>query len=490
MRVISSEERLSAREITLTLTLTLSRGTGRGDQKGQWRRPRRNADGEIISTAPIQLFPALRRTTVRRRLWMGGGAIGLFLLTLLVGNQFTPADKSVTREMLGHDFLAFYTAGSLVRQGRSHELYNLQSVRTFEQATGHAAGLEIGKSFGPWWNPPFYALLFEPLSKLPYPRALAVWRWINLIALGGAIALLCGMVRRSTGAGVATWGLVPLLVLTSMPFVQGFSHGQNTFTSLLLLTLAVVAWRGGRGVLAGAAAGLLFYKPQLAAVVALALIADLGWSAAAGVALSGVALLAINCVALPGTLGDFLHLLPANVRWMQVEHAYLWERHVTLKAFWRLLLQGREAGEALAAVTGLTAICMLAAGANLLRAWRRRSVHREAWRDRWIAATILAMPLLMPFYFDYDLLLLAVPAVLYGIEQTNRREAQPWLNRAWAVLFCWMFVNPPIAFHTHLNVTVLLVSALATLHANRAGRVTQPAAVRTFDPVLPLARAA
>ena len=37
-------------------------------------------------------------------------------------------------------------------------------------------------------------------------------------------------------------------------------------------------------------------------------------------------------------------------------------------------------------------------------------------RDRLIAAAIAATPLLMPFYFDYDQLLLAIPAVLLAAE--------------------------------------------------------------------------
>ena len=65
----------------------------------------------------------------------------MVLLTIVVGNRFIPQDKAVTRQMLGHDFLAFYTAGSFVREGRYHDLYKLDAVKDFEQSTAHAAGL-------------------------------------------------------------------------------------------------------------------------------------------------------------------------------------------------------------------------------------------------------------------------------------------------------------------------------------------------------------
>jgi hypothetical protein len=409
---------------------------------------------------------------------MSACALGVFLLTIVIGNHFVSSDKSVTREMLGHDFLAFYTAGSFVRQGRTRELYHLDSVKDFEQVTAHAAGLEVGKSFGPWWNPPFYALVFEPLAALPYGRALDVWRWISLAAVAGAIGMLCWVVyRASLSTCWQQWMLVPLLVVVSMPLIQALSHGQNTFTSLLLLTSAVVLWRSQRKFLAGCLCGLLFYKPQLGAVVAAVMVLDLGWAALGGLCLTGTVLLLTTLLAMPGSLGDWLHQLPANVRWMQVEHAYLWERHVTLKAFWRLLLQGREAGEATLLVNLLTWGSQLAIAGSL--AWaafsgRGESFSRTIRRDRLIAATIISMPLLMPFYFDYDLLLLAVPATLYAVERIASPElcetSDAWLTTRWVALFLWLFVNPAFALHTHLSGSVILLTALSIGSIRRVNR--------------------
>jgi len=412
---------------------------------------------------------------------MSGGAIAVFLLTIVIGNQFIAADRSVTREMLGHDFLAFYTAGSFVRDGRGRELYNLDSVRMFEQATAHSAGLEVGKSFGPWWNPPFYALVFEPLARLPYALALDLWRWISVAAVVLAIGILMATLARASHRwSMKHAGLVPLLLVISMPFVQAISHGQNTFTSLLLLTATVVLWRGERKMLAGIVGGLLFYKPQLGAVVAAAMVLDLGWPALAGLSITGVVLLATTLIAMPGSLGDWLRQLPANVRWMQIEHAYLWERHVTLKSFWRLLLQGREAGEPMLITTALTWISLAAvAGGLLLAMLRMRGAAfielRAVYRDRLIGATITAMPLLMPFYFDYDLLLLAVPITLYAADRIAHPELvqrqDRWFTAGWAMLFMWLYFNPAIALHTHVSGTVILLSSISVMSIRRAMRV-------------------
>jgi hypothetical protein len=270
--------------------------------------------------------------------------------------------------------------------------------------------------------------------------------------------------------------LVPVLVITSMPFIQSFSHGQNTFTSLLLLTITVWFWRTEKKLFAGIACGLLFYKPQLAAVVAAVLVLDLGWEAVAGLAFTGTNLLLLTMLKMPGSITDYLHLLPANVHWMQVENAYLWERHVTIKAFWRLLLQGREAGETALLTTILTYVSVaIVGGALLIAALRNRTMPRSVnGRDRLIAATIAVMPLLMPFYFDYDLLLLAIPVTLYAAERVKRPCAASKidlsLTQAWIGLYFWLFFNPAVAFRTHLNITVLLLFAVAVFLVERAMR--------------------
>ena len=261
-----------------------------------------------MGTAP--LFTSFRRASTGKRLWLGGVALGLFLTTLVVGNAFLSDDKAITRRMLGHDFLAFYTAGQFVRDGRICQLYDLGAVRDAEHATAAAAGLAVGPSFGPWWNPPFYAVAFRPLAGLPYATALDVWRWVGVGSLLASIAVLATFVARTPGGREwQAWGLVPLLVLISMPFAQALSHAQNTFTSLLILTAVVACWRAERGVVAGLVGGLLFYKPQLAAaVLATVMVVDLGWGAA-GRPTPSPAGRCCSCQpssVLPGTLGDWV----------------------------------------------------------------------------------------------------------------------------------------------------------------------------------------
>lgn len=428
------------------------------------------------------------------RLWIAGGAIGAFLLILIVGNLFSSGDEAVSRKMLGHDFLAFYTAGTFVREGRADELYDLRAVETFQRDLMAREGLEVRKSFGPYWNPPFYAWVFVPLAAMPYSTALNVWVGINLAALFAAIALLVQIMQNAecrmqneiraplahsalctprSALPFAIWGLVPLLVLTSMPFLQALSHGQNTFTSLLILTTVVALWRGKRAMLAGIVAGLLFYKPQLGAIIAMILVIDLGWKALAGLCVTGAVLAGATLITLPGTIATYLHQLPINVREFQVLNPYLWSRHATFKAFWRLLFQGEGPGEMWGIGAGLAMLCIGVFGIALVAAavrtrWKQTGNDGTS-RDRLISATICTMPLLMPFYFDYDLMLLAVPCVLFTAEMLNTGATRDnrWLVRGWMLLAAWMLINPGLSRTIRVNGDVILLAGISAMMIGR-----------------------
>jgi hypothetical protein len=150
-------------------------------------------------------------------------------------------------------------------------------------------------------------------------------------------------------------------------------------------------------------------------------------------------------------------------------------------------------------VTVLAIACAALLGVGLLAAAVR---NRAKNRDRVIAATIVTMPLLMPFYFDYDLMLLAVPAVLLASEIMGRSvnpfsrlacEPRPdaplaggalghcsqasrlnggdrWGVRAWVALYAWMLINPGLAARTHVNLTVPLLTLVAVLSISRCLR--------------------
>ncbi len=429
--------------------------------------------------------PALLQPThTRNRLWQGGIALAIFILTLAIGNNFVSSEKAVTTDMLGLDFLPFYESGVLARTHHAEQLYDIPAVAAMEKRTASAVGIDLGEHFGPFWNPPFYAWVFAPISQLPFRQALAVWTLINVAALGASVFLLVRMLPQQ--ANWKVWTLIPLLILTSVPFIQAISHGQNTFTSLLLLCLTVTAWRSRRAILAGAFCGLLCYKPQHAALLGLVLTLSMGWRTIIGLASVLIPLALITMITMPGSIADWTHQLPLNVHFMQIERMYNWDRHATLKAFWRMTFMGQSIGESTRIVVIMTAATTAIGVAALLSAiWQSHAdmidncwtgETRQVRLDRLIAATIAVTPLVMPFYFDYDLLLLAVPAVLFGGEMASLAPGQPrtagdqWLVWSWIGLYAFLMVHGPLAHVVGMGLIAPPLAVVATLSLTRSCR--------------------
>jgi hypothetical protein len=98
------------------------------------------------------------------------------------------------------------------------------------------------------------------------------------------------------------------------------------------------------------------------------------------------------------------------------------------------------------------------------------------------------MPLLMPFYFDYDLLLLSVAVVLYANVRLHPAGAQAGsagedrrIAGALVALYAWLMVNAVVARYTRVNGTVILLALAAGLLARRAARA-RPVATLTLTP--------
>ena len=194
------------------------------------------------------------------------------------------------------DFGSIYSAGTIV----GPELYNLGvQEQAFEAAVGHDLKEPL-----PYFNPPFFALLFVPLSRLPYRVAYVLWGLVNA-------GLLAVVFRR---LGVSAGGV--LLAVYSVPVAVALVQGQASILILWAFTSCYLALRGGEDRRAGMylAAGLV--KPQLLVPTMALLVWKRRWEALRGFAVIAVPL-AVLSVALIGVDGatDYVGLLASASRW-------------------------------------------------------------------------------------------------------------------------------------------------------------------------------
>ena len=309
-----------------------------------------------------------------------GGAIAY----LIVGVKYNllvagPGFLNLAGNGAGSDFIAFYAAANQAAAGDAAGVYDVAKLHALEVSLlGADAGVY------PWSYPPPYLLVVAPLALLPFVPAL--WTW--LIATTGALILA---VRQA-----APHLITPALVVIFPGVIQNLVAGQNGALSAALIAGGLVSL-ASRPALAGFFFGMMIYKPHLALLLPLCLIAGrhfraLIWMVATAAALVLASLAAFGLE--PWLL--FFEQMPKHLEYNA--QLYLWQRFPTV--FIAVLKATDNVSWALAA-QGISTVAAVAACAWV---WiRNQGLPARA------LALAAAIPLATPHALDYDMAILVIP---------------------------------------------------------------------------------
>ncbi|MHB1699031.1 MAG: glycosyltransferase family 87 protein [Acidobacteriaceae bacterium] len=154
------------------------------------------------------------------------------------------------------DLRPFYAAGAIVRSGQVSRLYDYDYQRQVQDAlVGPRAGAL------PFLYPPFAALLFVPLSLLPYRDAFFVQAAANLALLFAASLLLRPWLP---ALGQRSRALLPALYGCLFAVSVALMQGQISFVLLVICCGSYALLRRGSSFLAGLVLSLALMKFQLA----------------------------------------------------------------------------------------------------------------------------------------------------------------------------------------------------------------------------------
>jgi len=333
---------------------------------------------------------------------------------------------------VGGDFSTLWVASSLARAGEPGAAYDYPRLTAAAQALfGTQPPLH-------WTYPPTFLLMALPLSLLPYPAALALW------LITGLVAFLFVVHR------LAPHPMTICLTLAFPATLLNLITGQNGFLAAALL---------GGGLLlldsapftGGLLLGLLTFKPHLAVLIPVALVAGRQWrallgmvSAAGGLAAASTLILGFQVwVAFLPNLLFHGRALPAGVLPLA--------RMPTVYS--AILLSGF--GPAAAGI--LQGMVMLGAVSAVAWTWRRKASAPVR-----SAVLVLSILLFTPYAFDYDLALLALPLAWLGWEG----HTQGW-RPAMAIFLILSWLTPllfqGLAAATGLPVGPLILGALLFL---------------------------
>jgi hypothetical protein len=260
-----------------------------------------------------------------------------------------------------------------------------------------------------------------------------------------------------------------MLVVCLPSWFQALGGGQNTFISLLILTGFCALLMKGREGLAGVVLSLLAYKFYLIAVPGLVLLAKRRWRAVGGLALGGLLTLAVTALVFgTGAIVDYVQYAPSQGRLME-EAGFQTHKQHSWHGFFELIGAGWIPGES---VRILAVTASLATLTLLLPIWHGRWDHRETAFPLKLAALMLATVLTSAHLLHYDVLLVALPAMLWLTGRGRRAQHELGGPRArtlqlgargsevvgiMVIGFCWLAVAEPVVRFTHLQLSPLLM---------------------------------
>lgn len=164
------------------------------------------------------------------------------------------------------DFTSFYAAGKLVQRGEASKLYDRRAQWEVQQE--FASSVRIRKHALPYIRPPFEALLFLPLSYLPYPLACAAWMAFKVLILFLTLFLLRVYLPIHPLVLLPT-PLLALLCLSANPVTFDLLQGQDAILLLFVFALVFIALTRNAQFMAGMLLGVGLFKFHLVVPVLL-----------------------------------------------------------------------------------------------------------------------------------------------------------------------------------------------------------------------------
>ncbi|MEQ1949061.1 MAG: glycosyltransferase family 87 protein [Bryobacteraceae bacterium] len=214
-----------------------------------------------------------------RKILVIAAALICFGLVALWGSQL---DWSIVSRG-DNDFAMLYTGAKLVGSASLYDAAAFQRAQR-EFANVHGEHVLFARL-------PYYALLWKPLTLLPYATAYRAYTFVNLAAL--AVFLYWFAPRAPWDWRIAYW----LCGVISIPVLTAFVSGQDVALLLLIVGGAVLLIRRDSRFLAGVLLSLCTIKPHMFLLLPLLLLARKQWRILAGGAAGGAVLFLISTIA-------------------------------------------------------------------------------------------------------------------------------------------------------------------------------------------------
>jgi hypothetical protein len=357
-------------------------------------------------------------------------------LSVLSFGLLGAGDRSIFGPLKWNDFVHFYTLGQIARTGPPSLLYDAdaQYIRQVELVPA-----SVGRGFLPIYGPQT-ALLFAPLSLLPY--LLAGWLWATI-----TIAIYLWAVWIASRKARSVFYDEAFVIAAALAFPPVWllpMYGQTTIVPLFAFAAGWLALEAERPFAAGLALGLLAVKPQLGLVLAPVAFVAAEWRLIGGVLVSvGVQFTAALAWFGPSVFPDYLRAL----RRLPISTALLepdaYKMH-SITALTKLL-----PGHANFVTWAGLSLLIVIATASI---WR----HSRSPRVRF-GVLVLGSVLVSPHTAIYDVTVVALPVIWLGgwLLEQNLDATWFWQSVYWLAVA--LFLPTALLIKVQLSVVIMAV---------------------------------
>ncbi len=341
---------------------------------------------------------------------------------------------------VGGDYVAFWGAAKAVAQGEAAEIYELKNFEAHLLEEGPPR-----ERYGLTWQyPPSYYFFVMPLALTPFFFGYLLWTF-------GTFALFLGVMRKTMSL---QWTGVFLIAALPVCF-NAVITGQNGFLTASLLVLAV-ALPDKRPIMAGIAAGLLTFKPQLGVLLPFAYMAAGCWRAFFSAAITALLMMAASI----GVFGletwqAFIHAI-INVSEGVKSSLYPIHKMPTVFAAFHKSGVSREIAMILQGLAAVSAIGLV------LYVWRKV----KDWELR-AAILMAAVFLCTPYAYYYEMTILIFPAVVL-VRQALRTGFLRFEELGLAVLWAIPMFLPGVSKFMGAQLGLVMVLLLLGMLLRRA----------------------
>lgn len=155
------------------------------------------------------------------------------------------------------DFISYYTAASILKDGKGTDLYNIQEQDTYEKRLVNLHGAHL-----PYRYLPFVAVVFRPFANLSFIQGFVVFTLLNIGILVWYILTAEKVFTRFKHPA-----FLSAIVLCYIPNLQTILGGQISLIISLLILFIYLSLKNKKNFLTGILTGFMLVKIQYIIII-------------------------------------------------------------------------------------------------------------------------------------------------------------------------------------------------------------------------------